>query len=80
MFCHRHFESILVSTRTCFPQENKNHILWQIVFTSIPPSVTGFNFHKQQLEVLCETPDLVVSMIKKMLDKCEIGCGDLTMD
>jgi hypothetical protein len=54
--------------------------LWQIVFTSIPPSVTGFNFHKQQLEVLCETPDLVVSMIKKVLDKCEIGCGDLTMD
>jgi hypothetical protein len=43
-------------------------------------SVTGFNFHKQQLEILCETPDLVVSLIKQVLDERKIGGSDLTMD
>jgi hypothetical protein len=41
---------------------------------------TGFNFHKQQLEILLETPDHVVCMMKQVLDDRAIGGGDLTMD
>jgi hypothetical protein len=74
------FDIALESTRTCFPWENKNHVLWRVVFTGILPSVTGFNFHKQQLEILLETPDRVVCMMKQVLDDRAIGGGDLTMD